>query len=349
MATLAHEFQHLIHYGYDHSEEPWVNEGCSGYAESVCGYAEGYGNAFLAETDNSLTYFGGSGVLGTVADYDKTFLFITYLAEQFGGAETIRTLVSRPERGIVGMDRALEALGCTERFEDVFLDWTVANYLDDEGRYGYRSVVLRPAAVSPEPVLPIERWDLRVQPWAADYVEFTSGQDMRIRFEGDDSFRIRLISRRAGETSVMALLPDDLREGEISVERGDTVALVVARIGPAVGRYAYVARERPPMVIAVSGETMDTRWGLAPNRPNPFNASTEILLQVGASARVTADVFDLSGRRVRTLTDALLTPGEHTIRWDGTAQDGSRSASGVYLVRMRAGTHVFARRMMLIR
>jgi len=358
MATLAHEFQHLIHYGYDPSEEPWINEGCSGYAESVCGYAQGYGSAFLSEPDNSLTDFGGPGGLGTDADYDKTFLFITYLAEQFGSAETIRTLVSRPERGIVGVDRALEAAGRSERFEDVFLDWTVANYLDDEDRYGYRDIDVRFIAASSERALPIERWDLRVQPWAADYVEFANGEDMALWFEGDAAFRIRLVSKRAGEASVTELFPDDFSDGEVSVEGADTVTLVVARTASTTGRYRYSARALVPMMVAASEGSSDrdagvgdaaASWGFGPNRPNPFNASTEILLRVGAPVRVTVDLFDLSGRRIRTLMAGPLSPGEHAIRWNGTAQDGSRSASGVYLVRMQAGSRVFARRMTLVR
>ena len=38
--TLAHEFQHLIHWAHDQDEEAWVEEGLSGYAEELAGYPD---------------------------------------------------------------------------------------------------------------------------------------------------------------------------------------------------------------------------------------------------------------------------------------------------------------------
>ena len=40
-ATLAHEFQHLIHWGRDSDEEAWIDEGLSGYAEESGGFSRG--------------------------------------------------------------------------------------------------------------------------------------------------------------------------------------------------------------------------------------------------------------------------------------------------------------------
>jgi len=39
-ATLAHEFQHMLHWAADPDEEKWVDEGCSEYAELACGYKD---------------------------------------------------------------------------------------------------------------------------------------------------------------------------------------------------------------------------------------------------------------------------------------------------------------------
>ena len=38
-ATLAHEFQHLIHWGHDSDEEAWIDEGLAGYAEESGGFS----------------------------------------------------------------------------------------------------------------------------------------------------------------------------------------------------------------------------------------------------------------------------------------------------------------------
>jgi hypothetical protein len=49
-------------------------------------------------------------------------------------------------------------------------------------------------------------------------------------------------------------------------------------------------------------------------------------------------VFDLQGRRVKTLVHRVQDPGEYEILWDGTSQTGGRVPVGVDLIRMRAGS-----------
>ena len=39
-ATLAHEFQHMLHWNADPDEDKWLDEGCSEYAELACGYKD---------------------------------------------------------------------------------------------------------------------------------------------------------------------------------------------------------------------------------------------------------------------------------------------------------------------
>lgn len=83
------------------------------------------------------------------------------------------------------------------------------------------------------------------------------------------------------------------------------------------------------------------------NHPNPFNPSTTIRFSLDRDAPVHLDVFDLGGRLVRTLVDASLAAGEHSVRWDGRGRDGRAAVSGVYLYRMRAGDTALSGRMVL--
>jgi acid phosphatase len=78
-------------------------------------------------------------------------------------------------------------------------------------------------------------------------------------------------------------------------------------------------------------------------RPNPFRAATSVPLTLSAPTTVSAEVYDLAGRRVKTLAPALLS-GAAEIRWDGTRDDGGPARPGVYLVRVRTGGAEFARR-----
>jgi hypothetical protein len=86
-----------------------------------------------------------------------------------------------------------------------------------------------------------------------------------------------------------------------------------------------------------------------PNRPNPFNPSTVVPIRVGGAARVTASVYDMSGRLVRTLLDGWEKAGIREVSWDGTDASLRPVSSGVYFCRVEAGGRVETRRMVLVR
>ncbi len=88
---------------------------------------------------------------------------------------------------------------------------------------------------------------------------------------------------------------------------------------------------------------------LAQNQPNPFNPSTEIRFTVPTAGQVDLAVYDLTGRRLRTLVAASLPAGEHAARWDGDDENGVPLASGLYLYRLTAGGQSQMRKMMLLK
>ncbi len=69
--------------------------------------------------------------------------------------------------------------------------------------------------------------------------------------------------------------------------------------------------------------------------PNPFNPRTVIAWRVAAPGPLQVAIYDLRGRRVRTLLDGAVATAAGTVTWDGCDRTGRRSASGVYLVRLR--------------
>ncbi len=75
---------------------------------------------------------------------------------------------------------------------------------------------------------------------------------------------------------------------------------------------------------------------LHPNRPNPVRQFTEIRFDLAGSRDqlVRLDVFDVTGRRVRTLVDGPLPPGEFEVAWDRRGDGGQRVAAGVYFARL---------------
>ncbi len=81
--------------------------------------------------------------------------------------------------------------------------------------------------------------------------------------------------------------------------------------------------------------------------PNPFNPRTQVDFSVERPGQVTAHVYDLRGRTVRTLLDADVAAGSHSLMWDGTADNGASVASGVYMLRLVSTGAVESRKLVL--
>jgi flagellar hook assembly protein FlgD len=68
--------------------------------------------------------------------------------------------------------------------------------------------------------------------------------------------------------------------------------------------------------------------------PNPFDDRTSLRFALESNARnVRIEVYDVQGRRVRTLLDGPVTRGAHVVGWDSRDDTGARVAAGVYFAR----------------
>jgi hypothetical protein len=137
--VFAHEFEHLIHFDIDPDEPSWVDEGLADLAGFFCGYGHSQSHVayyMVYHPFTALTFWGGG-----LEDYGASYLFQLYLFEKFGGAAFTSALVADQANGIEGIENTLAAFGHRERFDEVFDNWTVANYIDDTrkagGKYGY--------------------------------------------------------------------------------------------------------------------------------------------------------------------------------------------------------------------
>jgi len=63
---------------------------------------------------------------------------------------------------------------------------------------------------------------------------------------------------------------------------------------------------------------------------------------------VALEIFDVAGRRVRTLSSTSLAPGAHEFTWNGADDGGRRVSSGMYIARLRAGDEQASHRLMLV-
>ncbi|SFE73330.1 Immune inhibitor A peptidase M6 [Paenibacillus catalpae] len=148
--VFAHEFQHLLHRDTDPSEESFINEGLSDFAQYMVGYGHStdHVNEFLSNLRNSLTLWGDQSDLQILADYGNAYLFQLYLYDHYGES-LIRTLFHNPSTGISGVEAALGEAGIDKSFADLYADYMTAVVLDsgyqgDSSTYKFTSIDLSP-------------------------------------------------------------------------------------------------------------------------------------------------------------------------------------------------------------
>ncbi len=76
---------------------------------------------------------------------------------------------------------------------------------------------------------------------------------------------------------------------------------------------------------------------LGQSYPNPFNPSTSIRFSLPHAGAVQLLVYDILGRRIRTLIDGYTAAGQHVVRWDGKDNRGITVSSSVYFYQLLAG------------
>ena len=90
-------------------------------------------------------------------------------------------------------------------------------------------------------------------------------------------------------------------------------------------------------------------FGLEQNYPNPFNPETRLYFQLPASEEVKLVIYNTRGQIVRNLLASRYDAGRHTVNWDGRDNAGQLVPTGVYIYRIKAGDHIAARKMTLVK
>jgi hypothetical protein len=103
---------------------------------------------------------------------------------------------------------------------------------------------------------------------------------------------------------------------------------------------------RPPVK---EPEELPVKTELLAPYPNPFNPNVTIAYTLKEAAEVAVTVFDLRGRKVRELRPGLQIAGTFSEIWHGKDDAGRKQASGVYFIRLQAGSIEQTHRVMLLK
>ncbi|MEE2627015.1 MAG: FlgD immunoglobulin-like domain containing protein [Candidatus Latescibacterota bacterium] len=354
--TLAHEFQHLIHWGHDEDEEIWIDEGLSGYAEELVGFAETDPQMvprFLDAPDLDLTAWPFS-TSASIPHYGATYLFASFLRERYG-PEMIRALVAEKRNGTFGVDEAFKDIGAVESFLGAWRLWIAANYASDDAYYGYSALGGRRVRTYPIVELPFgpKQGDI-VNQWGSLSVVLPMSGNIEVEFQGEGEGRYAVWGYgMRGETGEMVdVLLDSINGGRAQWAGVDSIALVVGRTSTFGGAFSLYGRtyEPDPISTAVWGERSNAREvSLGPAYPNPFNGQVLLPLTLAEERDTELSIYNSLGQRVRVLHSGSLQGGVHQIYWDGRDEKNSAVASGYYFALAQVDGAVFMRGLMLLK
>jgi hypothetical protein len=136
----------------------------------------------------------------------------------------------------------------------------------------------------------------------------------------------------------------------VQAGRGELPTLVSTGTRGAVARITSFGEFHLALSAGENNGVIDSQFlDVHQNVPNPFNPSTAVHFEIRDQQRVTARIFDVSGREVARLLDAVLAPGSHLIEWHGQADNGIAVSSGTYVLRVETSHQTKDVKLVLIR
>jgi hypothetical protein len=146
---------------------------------------------------------------------------------------------------------------------------------------------------------------------------------------------------------------DEIELNTISME-GHEPMFVQTVIEDGLANTVVATPEFDGLIVALSQGSenpnqMPTSFALKQNYPNPFNPQTSIAFDLPAASHVTLDILNVLGQKVKTLVSEYQEAGSHSVIWDGTSDNGSPTASGVYFYRLTADGNQAVKKMMMLK
>ncbi len=100
---------------------------------------------------------------------------------------------------------------------------------------------------------------------------------------------------------------------------------------------------------AIADNKLPNKFSLKQNYPNPFNPVTNIEFALPKATDVTITIYNVLGKKVRTLYNGQMNAGSHKLVWNGLNENGSQVSSGIYIYKMEAADFNATKKMVLMK
>jgi Cu/Zn superoxide dismutase len=170
------------------------------------------------------------------------------------------------------------------------------------------------------------------------------------------TYAITDASDQSGGVALRTPAASDTRIAGVAIPKGtaafEGVLGQFSSSNPAIGyQLSPVLAADVSLFTGVEEQSMELpeRFALLQNYPNPFNPTTVIRYALPRYAHVKLIIYNVLGKRVRTLIDANETPGFKQVTWNGANDAGKRAASGIYFYRLEAAGFRAAHKLALLK
>ncbi len=90
-------------------------------------------------------------------------------------------------------------------------------------------------------------------------------------------------------------------------------------------------------------------FSISMNYPNPFNNQTNLDYKVPSENYISIIIYDLMGRKVKTLMDRIQSKGDYAVEWNGLSERGETVSSGIYFLQFESGGFLKNNKLILIK
>ena len=101
--------------------------------------------------------------------------------------------------------------------------------------------------------------------------------------------------------------------------------------------------------LGVDNNTIPDVFALHNNYPNPFNPITNIRYDIPEVSDVKIDIYNLTGKKVKTLVSSNHQPGRYKIQWNATNESGAPVSTGMYIYKIQANDFVSVKKLLLMK
>ena len=387
-SSLAHEFGHLINWFQNGgtTDQRWLEEGIACFAEwAVYGNVHTiYVDRYLAAPEVSLTYANTPNVY-----YGGAFMLLLYLYEQYGGAPFIRRIVEEDTLGQQAIENALtQAYQARKgspretRFADVFLNWGLANWLNNNTRakqLGYQNLRNRKVTATVRRIrtYPTSADTTPIETWGAHYILFQNlPETLELALSGDEVgnlYAAALYVPSAAPPRLQSAPFDAENNGKIRFEglqQNGQIVLIVTADTPQTLQYVAVGGNsgpEPPLLVGEPRQPTQSRsephaiTHSLGNRTQPSAKKSNVsyILEPMTQLHLASDYHDVAihltetgepylcaasdwGLEIFALTDSGKPARVGEIATPGKAQAVAVDADTAYVADGEGGVHLIA-------